>query len=177
MKYLSRKKIKRNTNAAINLENSPDSSKSVKSDSFQIVDEEGAMSWQRAFRHMYIKICWTSSFMQSNKAAINTIMNKISNKLLLNGDKSQFIQKFRSFIDTLDLFSTSHEINVNDFIQFYAQMMTGNDFAAAKKQLDHHISHVKQRDLRVINMLTGINLTVFVFLIFIFQIPSKYLFK
>ena len=82
-KYLSRfKKTLRNSNAAVNISDmdiNPESSKSQeKSESFQIIDEEGAMSWNRAFRHMYRKICWASSFMQSNKAAINLVIDTIS---------------------------------------------------------------------------------------------------
>ena len=176
-RYLTRKKIKSNTNAAVNIseiEQSPETSKDQdKSESFQIIDEEGAMSWNRAFRHMYRKICWASSFMQSNKAAIKLLLDTISAQILLSGDKSVFIQKFRSFTSPLDIFSSSHELNVNELVSFYAQMMTGNDEDMAKRQLDHHISHVKQKDLSIINMLAGINLTVFVFLFFIFQIPSK----
>ena len=131
------------------------------------------MSWNRAFRHMYRKICWASSFMQSNKAAINVVINTISNQILLSGHKSTLIQRFNSFNNQQDIFSSSHELNTNELINFYAQILTGNDVVLAKRQLDHHISHVKQKDLSIINMLTGVNLTVFVFLFFIFQIPSK----
>lgn len=91
------------------------------------------MSWNRAFRHMYRKICWASSFMQSNKAAINVVINTISNQILLSGHKSTLIQRFNTFNNQQDIFSSSHELNTNELINFYAQILTGNDVVLAKR--------------------------------------------
>jgi hypothetical protein len=77
-------------------------------------EEEGAMSWKRAFRHMYRKFCWQTAFVQSNKAAITHLINEIYTRLLVRGEKSVLVQKFRSFAKNQDLFIIRHE--TSDFI-------------------------------------------------------------